>query len=167
VAAVDREAEVVEIRLSSDRGEQRRDQVGDEGRDERREGDADHDPDRDVDEVSAQEELLEVLHRTTPLGSEWLPAILSPHELLAGERREHRPELRPLCASRQCKPQRAQVAVDRLQLGHEPFASALSFARSWPNSYTGRFAEPFPSPNLRLTRRCPPVTTRAVERGAR
>jgi hypothetical protein len=64
-AAVDVERQAREIGLPADRRDQRRDDVGDEGRDDGREGKADHDGDRQVDEVAAQQELPEVLHRSS------------------------------------------------------------------------------------------------------
>src|SRR5262249_24431883 len=68
-APVDREAELGEVVLPKDRGDQRRDQVGDERRDERAEGDADDEGHRQLDEVAAQEESSELLGHGMHSGS--------------------------------------------------------------------------------------------------
>ena len=60
VAAVDRERQRGEVRLAEDRGDDRRDDVGDERLDHGGERGADDDRHREVDDVAAEQELLEV-----------------------------------------------------------------------------------------------------------
>jgi hypothetical protein len=55
------------VRLTADRGDQRRDQIGDEGGDDRPERGTDDDGDRQVDEVAAHDEVAELgEHRVLP-----------------------------------------------------------------------------------------------------
>jgi hypothetical protein len=61
-AGVDLEGQRGEIRLPADRRDQRSDQVRDQCGDDRAERDADDDGDREVDQIAAEQELLEATH---------------------------------------------------------------------------------------------------------
>ena len=66
LTAVDLECQRREVRLTPDRGDERRDQVRDEGSHDGTEGNADHDADGHVHEVPAEQKLSEVLQREPP-----------------------------------------------------------------------------------------------------
>src|SRR4051812_31253726 len=58
---VDRELQAAEVRLTTDRRDQRRDDVGHQGGDDGAEGDAEHDRDGEIHDVAAQDELAKLL----------------------------------------------------------------------------------------------------------
>jgi hypothetical protein len=62
VAVVNREADVGEVVVAGDGGDQRRDQVSDERGDDRRERDAEDDADCGIDQAAAEQKLFKVAH---------------------------------------------------------------------------------------------------------